>query len=70
MYTKEQFEVMNYLDGKTVKDTVTGFTGIVAGYAVYPEYEGKYVNVMVTRATDNGDLTEKWIWNTRLEVVS
>ena len=68
-YTAEQFAIMNRLDGKEVKDTITGFTGKVTGFAVYPEYEGKYVNVMIGKQTDTGDFIERWIWNTRLEVI-
>ena len=68
-YTQHQFDVMQQLDGKTVKDTISGFTGKVAGFCVYPELEGKYVSVMIAKQTDTGDYVERWIWDTRLEVV-
>lgn len=67
-YTQHQFNVMNELDGKTARDIVSGFQGEVAGFAVYPEYEGKYVNVMLAKQTANGDYVERWFWNTRLEI--
>lgn len=58
-----------HLLGKTVRDKITGFTGIVTGFVTY--LTGCNQALIAERVGDDGDLKESiWLDEQRLEVLN